>query len=170
MAKDFWRWAYSDLLSNTNRGNLAEYIVASACHAVNRPREAWDAVDIRTDDGISIEVKSGSYIQRWHQEKPTRIVFNVPKTYAWDGEDGWTSTEQTRKAEVYVFAVLHHRDQASINPLDLSQWTFYVIATRALDKQVGSAKTISPSKLTAIGSRVGTYSELNELVHEAHRA
>lgn len=27
---DFWSWAYSDLLNNTDRGVLAEYIVYSA--------------------------------------------------------------------------------------------------------------------------------------------
>lgn len=27
---DFWSWAYSDLLNNTDRGVLAEYIVCSA--------------------------------------------------------------------------------------------------------------------------------------------
>ncbi len=26
--KDFWQWAYSDLVGNTDRGTLAEYIVA----------------------------------------------------------------------------------------------------------------------------------------------
>ena len=28
--KDFWAWAFSDLVSNTERGKLAEYIVATA--------------------------------------------------------------------------------------------------------------------------------------------
>lgn len=27
---DFWRWAYSDLLNNTSRGVLSEFIVASS--------------------------------------------------------------------------------------------------------------------------------------------
>ena len=27
---DYWAWAFSDLVSNTERGNLAEYIVATA--------------------------------------------------------------------------------------------------------------------------------------------
>lgn len=28
--QDFWRWAYSDLLNNTHRGVLAEFLVHSA--------------------------------------------------------------------------------------------------------------------------------------------
>ena len=27
---DYWRWAYSDIVGNTNRGALAEFIVARA--------------------------------------------------------------------------------------------------------------------------------------------
>lgn len=32
--QDFWAWAFSDLVGNTERGKLAEYIVATAigCH------------------------------------------------------------------------------------------------------------------------------------------
>ncbi|GAB3055164.1 hypothetical protein [Virgibacillus ainsalahensis] len=32
---DFWRWAYSDMLSNTNRGILAEFLVGHA-FGINR--------------------------------------------------------------------------------------------------------------------------------------
>ena len=28
--QDFWAWAFSDLVSNTERGKLAEYLVAKA--------------------------------------------------------------------------------------------------------------------------------------------
>jgi len=28
--RDFWAWAYSDLIGNTERGRLAEFIVAMA--------------------------------------------------------------------------------------------------------------------------------------------
>jgi hypothetical protein len=35
---DYWRWAYSDLLSNTNRAVFAEYLVGLALGVVDRPR------------------------------------------------------------------------------------------------------------------------------------
>jgi len=34
---DFWRWSASDLISNTTRGILAEYIVARACGGLREP-------------------------------------------------------------------------------------------------------------------------------------
>ena len=43
---DFWRWSASDLLSNTMRGIVAEYIVAKALGLTDQPREEWRAYDL----------------------------------------------------------------------------------------------------------------------------
>ena len=40
--QDFWRWSCSDLLSNTARGVLAEFIVAQAVGAQGDIRREWD--------------------------------------------------------------------------------------------------------------------------------
>ena len=61
--KDFWSWNQSDLLSNTLRGKLAEFIVGTAVDAVTNTRIEWDAYDLFTPDGIKIEVKSSSNLQ-----------------------------------------------------------------------------------------------------------
>ena len=39
---DFWKWAYSDLLDNAQRGILAEYLVANALNLQNTIRTNWD--------------------------------------------------------------------------------------------------------------------------------
>lgn len=59
---DFWRWAYSDFLSNTLRGVLAEYIVASALGCTEAPRREWHAYDLVTAGGIRVEAKSAAYL------------------------------------------------------------------------------------------------------------
>jgi hypothetical protein len=56
----FWRWAYSDFLSNAQRGVLAEYIVGTALNCLKEKRLEWDAHDLVTEDGIKIEVKSAA--------------------------------------------------------------------------------------------------------------
>jgi hypothetical protein len=43
---DFWRWAYSDILSNRNRSIFAEFIVGNALGVVDKPRVEWDSVDL----------------------------------------------------------------------------------------------------------------------------
>jgi len=82
----FWQWSCSDLISNATRGILAEYIVAKALGVADGVRDEWAACDLTAPDGSRIEVKSAAYIQSWHQERFSRIAFNVRKTRAWDRE------------------------------------------------------------------------------------
>ena len=44
---DFWRWAYSHVMSNRNRSLVAEFMVGVALGVVDQPRVEWDAVDLR---------------------------------------------------------------------------------------------------------------------------
>jgi hypothetical protein len=61
---DFWAWSRSDLLDNTERGVLAEFIVAAAVGIPTAGvREGWAAWDLTTTDGVRIEVKSAAYLQ-----------------------------------------------------------------------------------------------------------
>src|ERR687892_610483 len=71
----FWQWSSSDLVGNALRGKLAEFIVASAVDSVEGVRREWDAVDIRTSDGVRVEVKSSAYLQSWSQKKHSVIQF-----------------------------------------------------------------------------------------------
>lgn len=84
---DFWRWAYSDLLSNRNRGILAEFIVGNALGLTNDPRFEWDKADFEYN-GKFIEVKSGAYIQAWEQKQLSKVIFNIPKAKSWDHKIG----------------------------------------------------------------------------------
>lgn len=61
----FWQWSASDLVSNTMRGVLAEYIVALAMGIDTEEgvRREWDAYDLLFEGKIEVEVKSAAYIQ-----------------------------------------------------------------------------------------------------------
>ena len=48
---DFLRWAYSNLMGNTERGILAEYIVACALGIQNNERILWDKYDLLMNTG-----------------------------------------------------------------------------------------------------------------------
>jgi hypothetical protein len=65
MVGDFWSWAYSDILSNTDRAVFAEFVVGTALGVTDVPSVGWDAVDLRYVDK-TIEVKISAYIQSWH--------------------------------------------------------------------------------------------------------
>lgn len=92
----FWRWAMSDILSNATRGLFAEFIVGTSIgFDFSSVRNEWDEYDLTMEDGaIKIEVKSAAYIQSWHQEKPSNIVFST----------------KSRKSDIYVFCLLNHID------------------------------------------------------------
>lgn len=171
--RGFWEWSVSDVVSNATRGRLAEYIIAQAVGAADGVRDEWAAYDLHDPRGISIEVKSAAYIQSWHQDRFSTITFNCPKSRAWDPETNRQSDVQSRQAEVYVFALLAHKDQATLDPFDLSQWEFYVVPTVWLDERKRSQHSISLKSLRALHGDPVSFSELRSAIGAAvktHRA
>ncbi len=164
----FWQWSASDLVSNATRGILAEYIVAQALDiAGNRVRDEWAAFDLVTEDGIKIEVKSAAYVQIWHQERLSTISFRTPQTLAWDADTNIQSKEPRRQADVYVFALLAHKDKSTINPMDVSQWEFFTVRTGVLDSRKRSQHSITLPGLRKICGKSVTYSDLRNAVYNA---
>lgn len=163
----FWRWAFSDFVSNTARGILAEYIVARAVGGGNTDiRPEWASFDVTTPEGIKIEVKSAAYIQSWQQNDYSKISFSVAKKRGWDAETG-LAIEPTRHADIYVMALLHHKDQVTLNPLDLDQWSFYVVARQALDARARSQHSITMPSLIGMGIKPVPYCDLRAAVRVA---
>ncbi len=144
---DFWRWSASDIVSNTMRGLLAEYIVSSALEGAAGVRTEWDAYDVRTAHGLKVEVKSSAYIQSWAQKKHSANSFGIRPTQGWEASTNVYTSERKRQADVYVFCLLAHTDQETLNPMELEQWRFWVVATASLDERLGGQKTLSLSTL-----------------------
>lgn len=140
---DFWQWAHSDLISNSLRGVFAEYLVASAVGSAGNPREEWAAYDVLSPEGIRIEVKSSAYMQSWFQSKPSEIRFGVGERRYWDPTTNILGTDSERRSDVYVFALLAHPEKDTLNPLELTQWEFYVLSRRTLDEnKIGQSITL----------------------------
>lgn len=165
---DFWTWMASDVLNNTLRGMVAEYIVSQALESGTPVRVEWDTVDITTPEGIKIEVKSSAYLQSWHQNRPSAISFGIAKTYPWNWKTNQYGETQIRSADVYVFCVLAHLDGQTVNPLELTQWEFYVLPTRTLNSSLGNQKTVSLSRLKDLGAVALDYDQIRNAVLEAY--
>lgn len=164
---EFWQWSMSGLVDNTTRGALAEFIVARAIDAsTTGVRDPWATFDLKTPEGIKIEVKSSSYVQSWTQSGPSRISFGIAPSYAWNAEIGDYEGKPKRHADVYVFALLAHRDQSEIDPMNLDQWEFYVLPTAKLDKHFENQKTVTLGKLKELVSPVN-FDELRAAVSQA---
>ena len=147
---DFWAWSQSDLVENRNRGILAEFLVMKALGIQRPTRLEWDEVDLVTEKGIRIEVKSAAYIQSWKQTRYSTISFDISPRSKLLPDNNYTN-EKFRPADVYIFCLLHHKDQATINPMNLDQWTFYVVPTKVLEERFPDQKSLSLSSLTRLG-------------------
>jgi hypothetical protein len=160
----FWQWSASDLVNNALRGRLAEYLVAYALGVADGIRVEWDAYDLKTATGCKVEVKSAAYLQSWQQTTFSAITFGIRPTFAWDAETNTYSCEQKRQADVYVFALLAHRDKATIDPLNVAQWQFYVLPVGILNAQLPVQKTISLATIQRLGATPAQFSELRAVV------
>jgi hypothetical protein len=166
---NYWRWSGSDLVSNAQRGILAEFLVGSALQMTDNIRLEWDACDIRTPSGLKVEVKTSAYIQSWSQTDYSTIKFDIAPKKSWDAKEDKVDDISQRSANVYVFCLLAHKDQDTIDPLNVSQWKFYVLATRALDDHCREQKSIGLEPLKALGPEQPSYKTLRETVERVGR-
>ena len=166
---DFWRWSSSDLVGNALRGIFAEYLVASALGLAKTCRVEWDAFDLSTPNGLRIEVKSAAYLQSWQQKALSQIRFGIAPTRAFDTATNSYTSFSARQADVYVFCLLHHQDKATVNPLDMSQWTFYLLPASTLEARHPFQKTISLASLLKTNPVRCAYEELASAITEWKR-
>lgn len=165
---DFWHWSSSDLTSNALRGVLAEFIIRSAINSNDEVRVEFIAYDLHTTGGLKIEVKSAAYIQSWEQADYSKISFDIAPTKGWNNQTNEYSQSVKRQADVYIFCLLHHKDQETIDPLNLDQWTFYVVETVLLNEKLGEQKRVSLSRLKALAVQPYSYLALTEYFKPYH--
>lgn len=163
---DFWSWNSSNLLDNTTRGKLAEYIVGIAlgCN-MSKPRVDWDDYDLITINGVKVEVKSAAYIQSWRQRFYSKISFTIASRRQYNSASMSRNKTPHRPADIYVFALLKHQNQSTIDPMDMSQWVFYVVLTKEINKTHGLQKSISINPLKRLSPGY-QFHELKEVVSQ----
>lgn len=164
--QEFQDWAYDDLLVNTTRGVLAEYIVAKALGIDQVKRLEWDKHDLDIV-GVGVEVKSAAYVQSWTQTRLSVIEFDIRPARGWDARTNTYAPSAKRSADVYVFCLLNGTDRAHIEPLDVGQWTFYVLPTSELNRKVLVQKKIRLGPLLALRPHQCEYEELKTAIHAA---
>lgn len=148
---EFWRWAFSDLINNTQRGIMAEFLVYSAQNqsmsSDMQIRTNWLPFDLTSPSGRRIEVKSASYIQSWTPENIfAQIRFDISKKLAWDNETGSYASEAKRNCDLYVFCLFTAKTK-DVSLFNLDYWDFYVLPTSVLNEKIPEQKGISLSSL-----------------------
>lgn len=163
---DFWRWSASDLVSNATRGILAEYIVACALGVAQGVRAEWDAYDLLTPSGVRIEVKSAAYLQSWFHKKLSNIIFSIRPTRSWNADTNDLENDLRRQGQIYVFCVLNHQDKATVDPLNLEQWEFYILSAEVLNEKFPTQKTIGLSSLLKLNPCQARFDEIEECIQK----
>ncbi len=130
---DFWRWAFSNVVDDRNRGSLAEFVVARLIGEAHHRRPQTTTYDVCANERVRIEVKSSAYVQAY-KETDTVPGFGGLKVrpYRYDDRGRVQYGDSDYQADVYVLALLSERDRQRFDPLDLSQWSFYVLTTAEL--------------------------------------
>ncbi len=167
LIKDFWSWVYSDLIVNTQRGVMAEFLVYSSLSNVplnTQLRENWLPFDVTSPSGRRIEVKSAAYIQAWTPENIfAQIRFDIGKKLAWDNETAAYASEPKRNCDLYVFCLFTAKTK-DVSILNLDYWDFYVLPTSVLDKKIPEQSGISLSSLLKLDPVKTDYDGLGAVI------
>lgn len=162
--REFWAFALGDLRTNNTRGYLAEFLVHQAVGST-RPRVEWDPFDVLTDDGVRVEVKASGYLQSWEQRRPSRIVFSGLSGREWHPDTGYGST-RTYRCDVYVFCVQTARTPQTYRPLDVSQWSFHVVAAPVV--AATGQRSLSLGRVVTLAGAAVPFPALADAIHSAH--
>jgi hypothetical protein len=165
--RDFWAWSTSDLRDDTTRGILAEFIVGKALEVETEFRISFSNFDLRTPDGVRVEVKSSAYLQSWKQKKLSQIRFSGLSARSYDEDAVRFGTEPEIRADVFVFAIQTCKEPEAYDPLDIDQWEFYVAAADAI-RDLGY-RSIGLPTLRQLGTESVRYSGLRQAVRAAAR-
>lgn len=150
--RDFWHFAFGDLLDNTRRGSLAEFIVARALGlSTEIPRADWSAYDLDYH-GKEIEVKASAYLQSWNLKngKISKPVFSIAPARMFDETAGKYQGDCCRHSDYYIFCLFQDIDAETYNILDLSHWKFFAVPTAEIDRLFLRRKSITLGKLEKI--------------------
>lgn len=123
-------------------------------------RVEWNAYDLTTENGVKIEVKSSAYLQSWKQTSYSNISFGIRNTLGWDSKTNEYSNEFKRQSDVYVFCLLKHKDKETVDPLNLEQWEFYILANQILNEQ----KSIGLNPLLKLKPVIADYKGLKNAI------
>jgi len=91
-------------------------------------------------------------------------VFDIASKRSWYADTNTYSSEATRPAHVYVFALHHHQEKATVDPLDLRQWTFYVLPATVLNERCAAQRRISLPSLMRLGAAEVPFEDLGRQI------
>lgn len=154
---NLWEWQVTALYSNAARAALGEFLVAHALDIVKSEDTAPGAdYDLLTQSGLKIKIETAAFVGSWPRDRLNAITFNIAPKWVWNEKTQKSEDMLRRPADIYVFALLNHKDGKVVDPVDVANWTYFVVASRALDTYERAQPFITLKSLQARGgNRVG---------------
>src|SRR6266566_5148561 len=155
--KDFWRWAFSDLLEDYLKGWFAEWMV---CVLAGLPMGRLHRLEfLRYDHTLGrrrLEVKATSRWQSWKVLDGDGRLRPTPKKPATPDSQVKFGNLRTKKgtynADVYAFCFHNEADLERWDALDLNQWEIYLLSREELQR-LGTL-SITLKKLRRLSDRM----------------
>lgn len=140
----------SPLVTNVNRGLVAEAVIAAAiCPEWTWCSQDYFAYDFSHPSGARLEVKQSAARQSWPTKKASLARWDIAaRDGRWEG-DVWIPSPG-RNADVYVMC-WHSMWTDDADHRDPAQWAFFVIAAG----QLPTAKTMGMSSAKRLSTEVG---------------
>lgn len=92
-------------------------------------------------------MKSSAYIQSWHQERPSKIQFDIAKKRRLDyATNAFDPDYPCRCADCYVFCLFTGRNVRHEDVLDTSLRKFYVLPAAIIEERFGEQKSVALSR------------------------
>jgi hypothetical protein len=149
---NLWEWQTTALNSNAARAGLGEFLVAYALDIV-KPHEMEPGADydLLTRSGLKIKVETAAFVGSWPRERLNAILFNIAPKWVWNEKTQRPDDTLRRPADIYVFALLNHKNGGPVDVADVANWTYFVVASRALDAYERAQPYITLKALQARG-------------------
>lgn len=167
---DFWRWAYSELSDNVERGVLAEFIVKAAIAYkgldTNQGFRWWHPYDLTGPGGLRLEIKSVARSFARGDQKDKMVFGIAPTSLHSDYLDSY-SNEKARHSDVFIFCIWNLREPNQ-DPTILDDWEFYVLATHVINEKFKDQKTLSYKALLALEPIHCGFAELRDAIIKEH--
>lgn len=154
---DFWKYKYSNIYNLQEY--IAEYLVEKALEMeCSYNADSWTIFDILYRN-IRIEIKQTSYYHPWNEGGKISNQRTFGITMANSNREDITSVENKfeRQNDIYVFCLNTGKTKETANPMDISNWEFYVVPTKIINAECGNNKSISLNKVRKLGVEVGYF-------------
>lgn len=167
---DFWKYQYSNIFDLQD--SIAEFIVGKAL-GIDEPmnRDGWTLWDIEykyknIERPIRIEIKETGYYHSWQNKIvngriSNRRTFGIHRAYTKYKD---SSTKLERQNDIYIFCLNIGINEEDSNPLEMTNWEFYVIPTSVINYNcTPTQKSISLGKVMKLAPPT-RYEELKNVI------